>query len=314
MNHTYSAADLPLLTDGRIYHLGLCAEELSPRILLVGDPERAPLIVDAFFNTVEIDVSHRGLRTITGKVGPTECRISVVTSGMGTPSLEIVLQELVALAEIDLKTRKRKEERSVLNVIRVGTSGALRAQTPLGTPVIARYAVGLDNTGCFYDVPRADEAVERVERCVSKMLERVISPSARFTGKISPYVSKPNAMLCAALARAATRLSIRAIEGITVSCSGFFGNQGRMLAQVPLTVPDIDLHLSELDPGVDGLRFENMEMESSFLFHFFGAAGHRAAAICPAVGNRRTDLFDPDYQQSIENAAAVAIEVLAGIT
>ena len=145
-----TAADLPIGSDRRIYHLQLKPEELAPNILLVGDPGRASLIAETFLEKAECEVFNRGLRTITGRAKQSGLRVSVVTSGMGTASLEIVLQELVALNEIDFDTRLPKADFEPLHLIRVGTSGGLQPNTKLGTPIISTYSVGMDNTALFY--------------------------------------------------------------------------------------------------------------------------------------------------------------------
>ena len=160
-----SASDLPLDEQGRIYHLQIKPEQLAPDILIVGDPGRAEMIGSTFLHDIEVEHEHRGLVTITGiseiSGQPasiiTPVRTTVTTSGMGTPSLEIILQELVALNEIDFRTRLRKTRFPRLHIIRVGTSGALQASTPLGTLIITSYAIGMDNTGLFYEIPYPDK-------------------------------------------------------------------------------------------------------------------------------------------------------------
>jgi Uridine phosphorylase len=156
----YTEADLPI-DAGRIYHLQVKPEQVAPDILLVGDPGRAEFIGSTLLRDLELEHEHRGLVTITGTSQITGNRATIIsplkttvtTSGMGTPSLEIVLSELVALHEIDFATRTRKTDFPRMHVIRVGTSGALQASTPLGTPIVTSYAIGMDNTGLFYEAP-----------------------------------------------------------------------------------------------------------------------------------------------------------------
>jgi uridine phosphorylase len=138
----FTAADLPMREDGEMYHLQLARQNLANDILIVGDPGRATKIAAQFLSETECNVEHRGLRTITGIVPHSRQRVSVVTSGMGTPSLEIVLNELMAINEIDPVTRTRRPDVEPLNIIRVGTSGLLREDTALGTSIISNYAVG----------------------------------------------------------------------------------------------------------------------------------------------------------------------------
>jgi uridine phosphorylase len=305
-----TAADLPIGADRRIYHLQLKPEQLAPDILLVGDPGRASLIAETFFAELESEVFNRGLRTVTGRVKGSGMRISVVTSGMGTPSLEVVLQELVALNEIDFDTRLPKEHFEPLHLIRVGTSGGLQPNTRLGTPIISTYSIGMDNTALFYDAPPADSTCEHLEQLVAAAMVHEMSPQSRFRGRIQPYASKADAGMVAALEASATELSVAVETGITVSNSGFFCNQGRDIARVPPSVPDIDKIFTRLDPDLEGIRFENLEMETSFLFFFASALKYRAGAICITAANRELNTFAEDYIQGVKNATAVALRAL----
>jgi len=318
MAGSYSAADLPIY-DGKIYHLQIDPDQLAPDILLVGDPGRAEFIGSALLRDLEVEREHRGLVTVTGTFEVTGSRATIVsplkttvtTSGMGTPSLEIVLNELVALSEIDFRTRMRKADFPRLHVIRVGTSGALQAATALGTPIVTTYAVGMDNSGLFYDAPHADETCRRLEGELSALLDGRMSPGSRFRGMIHPYVSRAEPAVVSALLDAARRLGVPAKAGLTVSNSGFFAPQGRDISRLRPSIPDLDAIFADFDPRVADQRIENMEMESSFLLHFLGGLGHWAGAICPAIANRRKDTFDHDYLQSVEDATRTALLALA---
>ena len=317
----FTAVDLPVDEDGRIYHLRIKPEQIAPDILLVGDPGRAEFIGSTFLRDLELEHEHRGLVTVTGTseitgeratiVSPV--RTTVATSGIGTPSLEIVVQELVALNEIDFETRTRKADFPRMHVLRVGTSGALQAATKLGTPIITSYSIGMDNTGLYYEAPYADENCERLEQELGQVVKSSMSRGSRFYGKIHPYVARAEPMLVDALPEAAASLGVTVKLGLTASCSGFFAPQGRDTARVKPSIPGLDRILSEYDPGVGGQRVENMEMEASFLIHFLGGLGHWAGAICPAIGNRRENTFDSHYQEAIKNATRVALRALATI-
>ncbi len=305
----FEPADLPI-TDGKVYHLGLGPEELADKIIIVGDPERVPFITDEFFDSKEIDRIHRGLRTITGSVKDTGQRVSVLTSGMGTPSLEIVLNEIVALHEIDFHTMTRKEEYDKLTIVRVGTSGGVQQDTELGTLIVTEYVIGLDNTGFLQDAPYADEDCKRLEEKIRETIDDEISPDSRFKGKIFPYVSRAEPEVINALECEAQKLGIKYKRGITVSNSGFFANQGREVSRIPLTVPEIDGVLASVDTGIRRLKIENMEMEASYLLHFMGALGHRAGCICPVIDQRRERLFMHEYTHAIRDSARVALKAL----
>ena len=317
----YTASDLPIDDHGRIYHLQIKPDQLAPDVLLVGDPGRAELIGSTFLRDLEVEHEHRGLVTATGTSDLTgkqatiisPVRTTVTTSGMGTPSLEIVAQELVALNEIDFDTRTRKADFPRLHVIRVGTSGALQTSTKLGTSIITSYVIGMDNTGLFYEVPYPDDVCKRLERELCRLVQRSMNGDSRFYGGIHPYVSQAEPVLVEALRRASVALGVSAKVGLTVSNSGFFAPQGRDVARVKPSVPDLDRILAEYDPGLDGQRIENMEMESSFLCHFLGGLGYWAGAICPAIANRQLDTFDHQYQQAVENATKAALLALATV-
>ncbi len=300
--------DLPIV-NGRVYHLNLAPGELAEDVLIVGDPHRALFIARSFFRGVEVNKEHRGLRTITGYTDWGQ-RVSVTTSGMGTPSLEIVINEIVALHEIDFQSMERKEDVPRINIIRVGTSGGLQPDTPLGTLIITEYAVGLDNTGLFYDAPPPDNSCRLLEDSVKDALEGVISEDSRFKGKIHPYASKAHPDVVKALVESAEEMGASYRRGVTVSNSGFFANQGRQVSRVPLTVPDIDVHLSKQNTGIEGLRFENMEMEASFLLHFMYPLGHRAGVVCPTIDKRPEEKFLFNYREKVKEAAEIALNAL----
>ena len=317
----YTASDLPIDEDGRVYHLQVKPEQVARDILLVGDPGRAEFIGSTFLRDLEVEHEHRGLVTVTGTaeisgqqatiISPVKA--TVTTSGMGTPSLEIVLNELVALNEIDFKTRTRKSDFPRLHVIRVGTSGALQVSTKLGTPIITSYVIGMDNTGLFYEAPCPDETCERLGRELADVVKGSMSAGSRFYGQIRPYVARAAPAVVDALVEASADLGVTTKLGLTVSCGGFFAPQGRDIGRVRPSVPELDRILADYDPKVDGQRVENMEMEASFLLHFLGGLGHWAGAICPTIAHRREDTFDHDYQEAVKKATAVALLALANL-
>jgi uridine phosphorylase len=314
----FTASDLPFDDQGRIYHLRLKPGQVAPDILMVGDPGRAEMIGANYLGDVEFKHEHRGWVTVTGTANVTGKRATILspirttaaTSGVGTPSLEIVVNELVLLNEIDFKTRKRKESFPRLHIIRVGTSGALQSSTVLGTPIITTYAVGMDNTGLFYETGYTDDVCRRLENQLDMELNRVMSENSRFYGKIHPYVSRAEPTIVRALMEASEELQVFTKQGLTVSNSGFFAPQGRDTARVKPSIQDLDLFFSRFDPGLPDQKIENMEMEASFLLHFMGGLGYWAGAICPAIANRRTNSFDNNYQESVKNAVEIALLAL----
>jgi uridine phosphorylase len=225
-----------------------------------------------------------------------------------------VANELVALNEIDFATRKPKPLFPRLHVIRVGTSGGVQASTRLGTSIITTYALGMDNTGLFYETPCPDATCSRLERELATVVEKATRPGSRFRGKIHPYVSRAEPAVVRALTQAARDLGVAAKAGLTVSSSGFFAPQGRDISRLRPSAPDLDSFFCEFDPELDGQRVENMEMEASFLLHFLGGLGHWAGAICPAIANRRDNTFDHEYLAAIEGATRTALAALAALT
>lgn len=308
-NGPFTDSDLPITPDGKAYHLDTKPGEIASDIIIVGDPDRTTALAEEYLEEGYVPYNHRGLRTITGRTKDTGQEVSFVTSGMGTPSLEIVVQEIVALNEIILETRKRKGKWEQINIIRVGTTGGLRKETPLGIPLITEYVMGMDSTGLHYNAPIPDEYCAKLEELVEPAINDAIPDEHRFKGKIHPYASMASPAVVEALERYAIDEGIEYKKGITVSNAGFFANQGRHISRIDPTVPDIDAIFAELDPG-NGLRFENMEMEASFLLHFMGGLGYNAGCICTAIANRREDTFDHHYEQNIMTAGKVALGAL----
>ena len=317
----YTASDVPIGDDGSVYHIQVKPGQIAPDILLVGDPGRAELIGSRFFRDIEFQSEHRGLVTITGtsEISGEQATIisplktTVATSGMGTSSLEIVVNELVVLNEIDFKTRTRKSSFPRLHIIRVGTSGGLQAQTKLGTPIITTYAIGLDNTGLFYEASYPDEICERLEKEIFEVIGNSTSSNSRFYKKIHPYVTRAHPAIVEALLDASATLGVSIRAGLTASAPGFSAPQGRDINRIKPSVLEMDKILSEFDPEINGQRIENMEMEASFLLHFLGGLGYWAGAICPAIANRQQDTFDAHYQDAIENATKIALLALANL-
>jgi uridine phosphorylase len=317
----FNASDLPVDEKGRIYHLQISPDQIASDIILVGDPGRAKFVGSRFFREVEVEHEHRGLVTVTGIaeisgkpatiISPRKTTVS--THGIGTPSLEIVIGEIVALKEIDFTTRVPKTDFPRLHVLRLGTSGGLQASTKLGTSIITSYGVGLDNTAFFYETPHQDDHCARIEGEVEQIIHGAMRKDSRFYGKIHPYVSHAEPTLVDALREAAEELDVPAQIGLTVSNSGFFAPQGRDIFRLHPTVADLDQILSEYNPGLDGQRIENMEMEASYLIHFLTGLGHWAGAICPTIAHRREDTFDHHYQESIARATRVALLALANL-
>ncbi len=172
----------------------------------------------------------------------------------------------------------------------------------------------MDNTGLFYETPCPDQACARLEQELAQLIKKAARPDSRFRGKIQPYVSRAEPNVVQALTQAAQELGVAAKNGLTVSNSGFFAPQGRDISRLRPSTPDLDRIFSDFDPGLNGLRIENMEMEASFLLHFLGGLGHWGGAICPVIANRRDNTFDHDYLTAIEGATKTALLALAKLS
>ncbi|RMG42357.1 MAG: uridine phosphorylase [Candidatus Dadabacteria bacterium] len=314
----FASADLPFDSQGRIYHLQLKPEELAENILIAGDPGRVAWIADTFFDSVDIAREHRGLKTITGTVSKVSddltlnapLRVSAVTSGMGTSSLEIVLQELSILNEIDFSSRSRKASFNPLNIIRVGTSGALQSDTRLGTPIITTYSIGIEHSSTFLDIPFADKICEELEEEFTELIQST-EANTRYRSKIYPIVSRSTPEVVKGLKKAAATIGLEVACGLTLSNSGFFANQGRDIARVAPVFRDFDLLAAEFRSKAVSERIENMEMEASFLNQLCFGLGYRSGAICVGISNRRDNSFAPDYQEKLHKTTAAAILALS---
>jgi len=312
-------SSLPVV-DGRIYHLSICREELADKCIIVGDPERVPKIANKFLAKVTADRSHRGLRTITGITENGGVPLTIVTSGMGTPSLEIVLNELIAVHELDLTTRKPlKGEHKPLTIIRVGTSGAVRSGTQLGTAIITKWAIGLDNTGTYYDAP-CDPVTEAIEETVTKAVRAAAAPGSRFGSRLAPYAAAASPEVVDTLIEVAKEEKVLHKVGITASAAGFFANQGRQIRPyLKVTVPNVDSVVGSVDlSGIEGIapkdiKVENLEMESAALYHIGGMAGCRCGTICVTVAQRRTGEFLNNQAECVEAASRVAVDALVAL-
>jgi uridine phosphorylase len=308
----FTPADLPI-RDGRAYHLDLAPAELAGNIIIVGDPDRVPLLADEFLGDREADRFHRGFRSITGRVRETGERVSIVTSGIGTPSLEIVLTELVALNEVDFRTRRRKAGIKPLTIIRLGTCGGLQPEPGLGSLIVTDYVVGLDNTGLFYDIPAPDPQCRMIEQRVRELLTSISLPEARFRGEIFPYAARANPEVRVALEREALHLGVPCRRGVTVSSASFFAGEGREVAPLPVTLRETDRALAALETGIPGLMVESVEMEASFLLHFLGGVGYRAGVACVLINKRVDGTFLTDYRDHIMDAARVVLHAFRAL-
>lgn len=267
-------SELPLNADGSVYHLRLQPEQLADRIILVGDPGRVPE-VSRHFDEVEFKVQNRELLTHTGRLNGR--RISVISTGMGTDNIDIVLTELDALANVDLRERVAKPTHKSLELIRIGTSGSLRHDYPLGGFCAATHGLGLDGLLNYY---AADESV------FDRGLERAIRAHVGWPERLAaPYVVPCSEELM-------QRIAYDMYQGITATAPGFFGPQGRVV-RLSNTVAMQNDRLASFDDGRH--KIANLEMETAALYGLGRSLGHKTLTVCLLIANRADKTFSEDY-------------------
>lgn len=282
------ASELIINADGSVFHLHLKPEQLAERVVLVGDPERVTMVA-SFFDTQECEVSSREFHTITGSYKGK--RITVVSHGIGTDNIDIVLNELDALANIDFATRMVKPIFKQLTLVRVGTSGGLQPFTPVGTYVAAEKSIGFDGVLYFY----ADSCRVRDCEFEAELLKQL---DWKLTG-LWPYVVSADASLMEQI----TRDDI--IRGITIAANGFYGPQGREL-RLSLADPRLNEKIEAFE--YDGQKITNFEMESSSLAGLSALMGHRAMTVCCIIAGRVDKNMNTNYKGSISELITTVLD------
>ena len=274
-------AELVLNSAGAVYHLNLFPGDVSETIFLVGDPGRAKIIAD-HFDEIELSKSNREINTFTGYYKGK--RLSVLSTGMGPDNIEIVVNELDALFNIDFKTKQPKETITSLNLIRIGTSGALQADIPVDQSyVVSAYALGLDGLAWFYD-----DGPHVIEETLTN---EFINTMKWDTDLPKPYAIKGSDYLI-------NKLSGEWRKGITLTAPGFYAPQGRELR---LKVKDNTIIDRASQFGFEGYQVTNFEMETSALYSLSAMLGHEAMTVCDIIANRISNNFNPNYKASMEN-------------
>ncbi len=275
----FSDSELILNNDGSVFHLHLRPEQLSDRIIMMGDPARVDLAA-SYFDEKECDVTNREFHTITGWYAGK--RITALSHGIGTDNIDIVLNELDALANIDLETRTEKDDFRRLTMVRVGTSGGLQPYVPVGTSVIARKSIGFDGVLNFY--------AGRNEVC-DLLFEDAFCRHVNWSPLwAAPYVVDADASLVEQISQG------EMVMGVTISANGFYGPQGREL-RLPLADPELNGKIESF--RYNGMSVTNYEMESSALAGLSRLMGHRAMTVCSIIANRLAHDTDTQYHSTI---------------
>jgi uridine phosphorylase len=291
ITHTQPIAvsELIITPKGSIYHLDLMPHQLAENVIVVGDQNRVEQI-SKFFDVIEHKVAKREFVTHTGTYKGK--RISAVSTGIGCDNIDIVINELDALVNIDFETRLPKANTTSLNIIRIGTSGALQDDIPVDSFVVSSYGLGFDGLLGFYDAH-----YESDEKALEKaFLDQISWPSICNP----PYFAKGSEVLINKLKEGMT-------VGITATANGFYGPQGRSLRLAP-SMPDLNEQLNKF--SYDGHRITNFEMETSALYGLAGMLGHQACTVCAIIANRYKKTYSKDYTLPIDNLIKTVLEKL----
>ncbi|MDH3697948.1 MAG: nucleoside phosphorylase [Flavobacteriaceae bacterium] len=281
------ASELIINADGSIYHLHLLPEDIAETIFLVGDPNRVAR-VSAHFDRIEIKKERREFITHTGYIG--ERRISVLSTGIGTDNIDIVINELDALVNIDFSTREVKEEHTPLNLVRLGTSGSIQAHINVDDILGSSHAIGFDNVIHYYESEHVQE---------TEIQEAFIKATNWPSRQSRPYVVKGSEKMKALFA------DPMLIDGFIGTNVGFYGPQGRKL-RVDLREQNLIKKLAEFE--YQGLRITNLEMETSAIYGLAALLGHHGYSINCILANRANGQFSPDPAASVDKLIEFALQ------
>lgn len=284
----FAESELIINADGSVFHLHIKPEQLADKVILVGDPGRVSLVA-SHFEKVECDIQSREFHTITGSYQGK--RISVVSTGIGCDNIDIVMNELDALANIDFTTRHEKSPLRSLTLVRLGTCGGLQEYTPEGTYIASEKSIGFDGLLNYY--------AGRNEVCDLEFEEAFKKHMDWNPQKGAPYVIDADKET---LNRVAGDDMVR---GVTIACGGFFGPQGREL-RIPLADPKQNEKIENFE--YNGYRITNFEMESSALAGLAKLMGHKAMTCCMVIANRRAQKANVEYKNSIDGLIQIVLD------
>lgn len=282
-------SELIINVDGSIFHLHLKPEELADNVILVGDPGRVDMVAE-FFTDIEFRHQSREFVSTTGRYNGK--RITALSTGIGTDNIDIVMNELDALANINFETREPNREHRTLNVLRIGTSGAIQPDIPLGSYVFSHISVGCDGLLNWY-ADRDKIALLDMEEAFKKHVDWDKHLP-------DPYFVKAGQKLI-------DKFADCTIKGVTISASGFYGPQGRVL-RMPLAMPDmIDSFESY---RFEDCRITNFEMEGSAIAGIAAHLGHEAGTVCCIIANRHLKSSNPDYKPQVKGLVKLSLDRL----
>jgi uridine phosphorylase len=288
MKKKFAESELIINGDGSIFHLHLKPEQLADKIILVGDPGRVAMVA-SHFESKECEVQNREFHSITGMYRGK--RITIQSTGIGCDNIDIVLNEMDALANIDFATRTEKDKLRSLTFVRIGTCGGLQLNTPSGSFIASQKSIGFDGLLNFY-AGRNDICDLEMEKAFKKHMNW--NPLL-----CAPYVIDNNKELLNNIAKEDM------VRGITISCGGFFGPQGREL-RLPLSDPEQNAKVEAFN--YNGLKITNFEMESSAVAGLSRLMGHKALTCCMVIANRRAGTAISNYKNNIDDLIQLVLE------
>ena len=285
-------SELIITPRGTIYHLDLAPEQVADTIITVGDPGRVAL-VSKYFDRIEHKASHREFITHTGHIGTK--RISVISTGIGPDNIDIVMNELDALVNIDFPTRTVNEAKRHLSIIRLGTCGSLQPDIDVDSLVVSSHGIGLDNLLLYYKYSNSPEEIF--------ILNDFVKYTALAGRNIQPYIAEG-------------AISLRKcfgdnfVHGITITCPGFYGPQGRML-RAPMALPNLVDALTTFKTGRH--RIVNFEMETSAIYGLGKILGHHCLSVNTVIANRINKTFSKDSEKAIDNMIQHSLAIIEKI-
>lgn len=285
----FEESELIINPDGSVFHLHVRPENLADKVILVGDPGRVELVA-SHFDTKECNIESREFHTITGTYNGK--RIMVTSTGIGCDNIDIVMNEIDALANIDFNTRTEKEKIRQLDIVRIGTCGGLQPYTPVGTFICSEKSIGFDGLLNFYEGRNA---------VCDLAMERALLNHLGWTGNMcapAPYIIDADSEL---VERIADKDMVR---GVTIACGGFFGPQGRQL-RIPLTDPKQNEKIEKFE--YNGLKITNFEMESSALAGLARLMRHKATTCCMVIANRVAKEANTGYKNQIDDLIKIVL-------
>lgn len=290
MKKKFESSELIINSDGTVFHLHLKPEQLADKVILVGDPARVELVA-SHFESRECEVESREFRTITGTYKGK--RVTVTSTGIGCDNVDIVVNEIDALANINFNTREENEKFRQLELVRIGTCGGLQEDTPVGTFVCSQKSIGFDGLLNFYAGRNSvcDLAFEKHFLLHMGWSGNMCAPA--------PYVIDANTELVDRIAQNDM------VRGVTIAAGGFFGPQGREL-RIPLADPKQNEKI--VDFKYNGYRITNFEMESSALAGLAKLMGHKATTVCMVIANRRAKEANTGYKNTIDKLIVTVLD------